>query len=151
MAQVKALKFAAPKFTPVNGVASFINDKANITANPAASDTIDFILPKGLELSYLKFYHTDMDSATGLAGSIGFAPITGTTVTANGVAGTAANTTYFRAAGAIGQTATGFECDFIPVVFEEDVYIRITITVTATGFSAGTIYCTIGAANVGVK
>lgn len=143
MAQVKSLEFALPKPQTNDGCAVFINDRLSVATNPVATDTLDFLIPKGIEVSYLKFYHSAL-AASGLAGSIGYAPV-------DPASTLAANTTYFKAAGTFGLSATGFECDFIPITFEEDVYLRITVTVTATGFSAGTIYNTIGGNMVGVR
>lgn len=150
MAQFKSNKYALPKPSRNDGTAVFINDKAAVSAALVATDTIDFVLPKGTELSFLKFYFTAL-AASGLAGSIGFALMNGaTTVVANGVS-VAANATYFKAAATFGLTASGFECDFIPVTFEDDVMIRITVTVSPTTPAAGTAYCSMGGNQVGVK
>lgn len=152
MAQTKSLKFARPLPMTVDGCAIFINDQVSVAANPTANDTSDFRIPKGLELSQLKFNVPDMDSSTGMAAKIGFASITGdSTVLMNGAA-TAVDDDYFRAAGALGQATALIDCQFAPVTFEEDVYLRITWTVAASGtFTAGTIYATMAGNMVGVK
>ena len=86
-----------------------------------------------------------------MAAKIGFAPITGSTVVANGVA-VSGNDTYFSAAAAFAQSAGGqVYAGFPPIVFEEDVYLRITCTTIAATFAAGTVYASMGGAQVGVK
>lgn len=143
MAQVKSVEFALPKPQTNDGCGVFINDRLAVATNPVATDTLDFIIPKGIEVSMLKFYH-DALAASGLAGSIGYAPV-------DPASSLAASASYFKAAGTFGLTATGFECWFPPITFEEDVYLRITVTVTATSFAAGSIYATIGGNMVGVR
>jgi hypothetical protein len=150
MAQTKSTKFNRPTLSHVDGRAVFLNDSITVSANPTAADTHDFRIPKGFEVSRLRLYVPDMDSSTGLAGKVGFAPIGASTVIANGVS-SAGNDAYFAAAGAFGQTAGAVECDFPPITFEEDVYLRITWTVAASGtFTAGTIRSTMGGNCVGV-
>ena len=150
MAQFKSKKFALPKSSRNDGTAVFINDQAAVSAALVSTDTIDFVLPKGTELSFLKFYFTALAAST-LAGSIGFALMNGaSTVVANGVA-VAGNATYFKAAATFALTASGFECDFIPITFEDDVMIRITVTASGVTPAAGTAYCTMGGNQVGVQ
>lgn len=132
MATIRSDKSLEPKQMPVDGRAIVINDSATISANPVATDNVKFRIPAGFDLSVLRFRVTDMDSSTGLAGSIGYAPV-------RSDSSLAANTTYFQAAGALGQAAALIDCNFPPITFQEDVDITITWTVTATGFAAGTI------------
>jgi hypothetical protein len=114
-----------------------------VATNPAIGDTLDFIIPKGTEVSMINVYHTAM-AASGLAGSIGYAPVD-TTSTLSAV------TNYFLSTSTFGLTATGFTCRFLPIMFEEDVYLRFTITATGVSFVAGTVYVTIGANQIGVR
>jgi hypothetical protein len=151
MPAINSLKFNRPTLSHVDGRAVFINDEATQSANPnpGAADSLDFRIPKGFELSFLRFVLPDMDASTGLAGSIGFAPLGTASVVANGLP-SAGNATYFRAAGALGQTAQGFECDFAPITFEEDAILRVTWTAAASGaFTAGTVRVTMGGNCVG--
>lgn len=153
MAQIKSRKFALPMFNTGDGCAAVINDSAAVGVAQAINDTIDFRIPKGLELGMLRLAWTDMDTggSPALAAKVGFAPINGSTVVANGVA-VSADDDYFAAAAAIGQTAGGqVYAGFPPVVFEEDVYLRITVTTAAATFAAGTIYATLIGAQVGIK
>lgn len=150
MAQFKSRKYSLPKPTNNSGDAVNINDQAAVTAAMVSGDTIDFVLPKGSELSNLRLYFTAL-AASALAGSIGFALMgTATTVIANGVA-VSGNASYFRAAGAIGQAAGGFLCDFIPLTFEDDVMIRVTITTSGVTPAAGTVYMVMACNQVGVQ
>ena len=152
MAQVKATNIGAPTIQKVDGCAAFINQVLAVATNPAANDTLDFIIPKGFELSMLDFSHTAL-AASGLAGKIGFASMVSgaTTVSANGNTALANDDDYFKAAGTFGLTATGFKCYFPPITFEEDVYLRVTVTVTATTFLAGSLYANLAGNMVGVK
>ena len=151
--QTKSQRFANPRTPMMDGCAVFLVDQVTIAANPTANDTADFLLPRGIQLALLRFSVPDMDSSTGITGKIGWYPVSGTTATQNGVAATAADLSAFRADAALGQAAAVIDCDIaLPMVFEEDVYIRIHWTVTASGtFTAGTIYCTMGGAYLGVK
>lgn len=150
MAQFKSKKYALPKPSRNDGTAVFIPDQAAVSAALVITDTIDFVLPKGTELCYLKFYFTALAAST-LAGKIGFALLNGaSTVVANGAA-VAADDDYFKAAATFGLTASGFECDFPPITFEDDVLIRITVTASGVTPAAGTAYCTMGGNQVGVK
>jgi hypothetical protein len=145
MAQIKANGFSIPKMQKIDGSAVFINDTLTVAAAPAVNDTADFLLPKGIELSFLRFYTTDMDTGTNtLAASIGYAAV-------DPNSSLAASASYFAAAAVFGTAAAGTTPAFIPVTFEEDVYIRITWTVVANVFAAGTIYCTIGGNMIGVR
>jgi len=151
MAQIKSRKFNLPLFSQGDGAAAFINDSAAVTVAQAVNDTIDFKIPKGLELSFLRAYATDMDTGTpALAFKVGFAPINGSTVVANGVS-VSADDDYFSAAAALGGSAGGTTYNFPPVVFEEDVYLRFTCTTIAATFAAGTLSVSMGGAQVGVK
>lgn len=150
MAQTLSTGFNKPTPMTNDGCAVFINDVLPVTANPTTSDTLDFKIPKGVEVSVLHVYVPVALAASGLAGSWGFAPITGSTVVANG-ASVSANPTYFKAAAAFGQAAAKTSFDFVPITFEDDVYLRFTPTVTATGFAAGSIYSMIGGNMKGVK
>lgn len=151
MAQIKSRKCNLPMPMRNDGTAVFINDEATQTVNPTAGDTLDFKIPKGFELSYLRIRMPDMDASTGMQGRIGFAPIVGTNVIANGVSLTE-DDDYFQAQGALGQAAAVLDIDVTPTVFEDDVYLRITWNVAASGtFTAGKVMVTMGGNQVGVR
>ncbi|CAB4158966.1 hypothetical protein UFOVP703_46 [uncultured Caudovirales phage] len=143
MSTFRGLKFASPRPFNNDGRAVFINDQAPIGVNPSIGNTAWFFLPKGTEVSYLRFFATDMDSAAGMQAEFGFAPLPGGTVVANNA--------YFGAAQAFGQTAGGPDLSFVPITFEEDVAIQVRFTAAATGFTAGTVHCVLGGNSVGVR
>ncbi len=136
MAQLKMQKCDAPKFMKPVGDAVFINDKIALTANPTAADTIDTILPAGFEISMLDIQPDDIDTngAPTFVFSVGYAPV-------NPASSLAANATYFAAAGQTGaQSGTRLRCNFKPIKFEEDVYLRITVGTASATFAAGEIH-----------
>lgn len=146
MAQVKSNKFSAPKMTANDGRAVFINDTLTLSANPTAADTLDFFIPKGMEVSYVAYSATDMDThgTPELSMSIGYAAI-------DSASTLSANATYFKADGVVGQTATGAACVFPPITFDEDVYLRFTVNTDAATFAAGTLRATIGGNMNGIR
>lgn len=152
MAQIKGKRFNNPRTPMMNGSGIDLIDSAVLAANPTVNDTMDFLLPKGVQVSRLGLYVPDFDASTGIAAKVGWYPVAGTTATLNGVAGTAPSDIYFRAAAAFGQAAGLVECGFVPCVFEEDVMIRITWTAQASGaFTAGEIWCMVAGAYLGVR
>ena len=132
MASVKSAGYFAPQMMPVDGRAVFITDTGSMAANPTANDTLDFLLPAGIELAVLRFNVSDMDTGTALAAKIGYAPV-------DPNSSLAASDAYFKAAGAFGQTAGLVDCAFAPIKFEEDVRVTVTWTVAAGTFVAGTV------------
>lgn len=141
MAQVKSTRFSHPKPMPVDGRAIFINDVGPVATNPVANDTLDFRIPAGFELSQLEFAIPTALAASGLAAKVGFASLSGAgTVRVTGNDALAVDDDYFRAAGVFGTTAAKVACNFAPITFQEDVYLRITWTVTATSFAAGNVF-----------
>lgn len=153
MAQTKSQRFNNPLTNMMNGNAFSMVDKVTIATNPVNTDTADFILKAGMRLDVLRLKVPDMDGGAGMQGKVGWAPVNGdATANVNGVAGVSSNDAYFRAAAALGQAAALIDCDFIPVVFDKDVFIRITWTVTAaSAFAAGDIWATMIGQNVGIK
>lgn len=137
MAQVKSTNFNLPSRMPVDGRAVFLNDIGPVATNPVANDTLDFKIPPGLEISMVRFAIPAALASSGLAAKIGYAPInSGSTLTADD--------DYFRAAGVFGTSAGLVDCNFPPITFQEPVYLRVTWTVTATGFAAGSVYSVVG-------
>lgn len=141
MASIKSAGFLNPQSTPNDGRAVVLIDKATVSANPTAADTVDFLIPAGFELCKVWLTVPDMDSSTGLTGKVGFLSATGgTTVRTSTSAALSVDDDYFRADGALGQAAALLDLDFAPITFQEDVRLSITWTVAASGtFTAGTI------------
>lgn len=134
MASVKSRDYLIPQMMPVDGRAVWINDRGTMSANPSVNDTLDFRLPAGFELSYLRFRPTDMDTngTPTLAAKIGYAPV-------DPASSLAAVDNYFKATAAFAQAAGAVDCDFAPITFQEDVRITITWTTAAATFAAGTV------------
>jgi hypothetical protein len=152
MAQIKSQRFNNPLTNMMNGNAFSMVDKATQTVNPTANDTLDFILKAGMRLDVLRLKVPDMDASTGLAGKVGWRPVNGDAAALVNGASTNADDDYFRGAAALGQAAALIDCDFIPVVFDKDVYIAITWTVAASGtFTAGDVWATMIGQHIGIK
>ncbi len=126
-----ARNFTRPKSMRCDGTAVCITDVADITSAVAANETVQYMLPAGLELHRLWIHPTDMDSGSGLAGSIGYA--------ANPQFGVA-NPTFFRAAGALGQAAGPVDISLpAPIKLEFDLIVTVTWSVAAATFVPGTL------------
>jgi hypothetical protein len=121
---------------PVDGRAVFITDKAVLGAaagggvgTPALTDTIDFFIPAGTKVCDLAFVVDDADTGTTFQVSIGYRAVS----TSDGSLAT--NTTYFAAAAAFAQAAGRVECTFKPILFQQDVWLMLTVTAAPTGIS----------------
>ena len=129
-----AQKAASPAIMRVDGSGVFIQDKivlgaGGVVANPAAADTLDFLIPAGFELTGLTSINDDMDSGAALLYSVGYRPVRPS-------AGPAAVTDYFAAAGQTAFRAAGrVEYTFKPIKFEQDVYISVLIGTAAAGIT----------------
>jgi hypothetical protein len=133
MASIKAQKATAPKFMPPDGCAVFETDKVVLGAGqggtPAATDTLDFLIPAGAKLCDLAFVLDDCDTGAAFLFSIGYRP-------ANPSSSLVAVTNYFAAAGqSIGQTGGRLQCAFKPITFEEDVFVSVLVGTAPAGIS----------------
>lgn len=138
MAQVKSRGFTAPKFMPVDGCAAFYNDQLSVATAPSVNDTLDFAVPAGLDLSLLRLRFTDMDSngTPLIAFKVGY-------VLLNADGTTTVVDDYFAGAGqTTARTGGLLDCLFVPIKFNVDALIRITVTAAAATFAAGTVYMT---------
>lgn len=122
MANINAVGFTAPKFMPVDGCAAAAIDKAIIPGAQAINDTVSFMLPAGAELFHVAIQSTGTVAATV---NVGYTP-------ANPASTLAASLSYFGAAKAVAAGAR-LRCDFAPLIFNEDVVIRLTHTAASTG------------------
>lgn len=146
MANTQAKKFSAPKTMNVDGRAVFYTDKATVAA-AATNDTVDFVLPAGLDLMQMAFVFDDLDSngAPTAAFKAGYTPV-------DASSSLAPNLTYFAAAGQTTAQAGGrYQCAFKPIKFEEDVIVRLTWTTGAATFQAGDVVMVAAGNGVGVK
>lgn len=147
MASIKSAGFAAPKFMPGDGCAAYMIDKVALTANPTAADTLDFVIPAGLEVARVAIQCDDIDTngTPTFAFSVGYAPLQAETIYS-------ANSTYFAAAGqTTARTGGRLECAFKPVKFEEDMILRLTVGTASATFAAGEIWAIVEGAARGVR
>lgn len=135
MASLKATAAAAKvAMQPGDGRMVPVHDKAILGAGflgtPAAADTIDFFCPAGMKVLDLAFFLEDCDTGAAFVFSVGYRPVS----SADGAL--AANATYFAAAGqTTGQAGGRLECAFKPIVFEQDVYITLTVGTAPAGIA----------------
>jgi hypothetical protein len=147
MASIKSVGFYSPKFMPGDGCAASLVDKVALTANPAVNDTIDFLIPAGLEVSIVEIQCDDIDTngTPTFAFGVGYAPIQADTALT-------AAPTYFAAAGqTTARTGGRLACSFKPIKFEEDVILRLTVGAVAATFAAGEIHAVVVGACRGVR
>lgn len=132
MASLKGQKALIPQPMRVDGNAVCIVDKYVLTAvNPAAADTIDFLIPAGAQVCDLSFQLDDLSSAADIVFGVGYRAV-------NSASALVASSTYFAAAGqTTGQAGGRLNCAFKPIKFEEDVYIQIVIGTAGTGTQTG--------------
>src|SRR5687768_8217428 len=104
------------------------------TVTPTAATAADVFrpvrIPAGIEVTGVRIVNADL-AASALAVKIGYEPV-------NAADGPTADDDYFVAAGStIFQTAGTTELAFPPIKFEKDVFLTITVTVTAVTFASG--------------
>lgn len=105
---------------------------------PADNDVIRIMrIPAGSQVCAVMIANAGLDSngSPALAGSLGFAPVDGSSPTADA--------DYFGADGdTVLQAANNGKlyCKFAPVTFERDVYLTFTVTEPAATFAAGSVY-----------
>lgn len=151
MASIKAQRASAPKKMDCNGDAVFETDKVVLGASPglgtpAATDTIDFLIPAGAQLCDLAFVLDDCDTAATFVFGVGYrAATTGSSL--------ATNATYFAAAGqTVGQAGGRLECSFKPIKFEEDVFVQLLVGTAPTSISGNPeIHIIAGYNSIGTK
>lgn len=137
MASLKAQKALGPAPMRVDGDAIFHTDKIVLGASPglgtpAATDTIDFLVPAGARLCQLEFVLDDCDTGAAFVFGVGYRA-----VNAADAAALPTNATYFAAAGqTVGQAGGRLECAFKPIKFEVDVYIQLLVGTAPAGIAA---------------
>jgi hypothetical protein len=90
-------------------------------------------IPAGMLITQLDINNDDLDTGgTAMSASIGYEPV-------NAADGPTANATYFSATGTFLTAAGRKSCVFLPIKFEKDVYITLTLTVSATTFASGVV------------
>lgn len=131
--------------------------EAGIATPPVAlalNDTIDLVrIAGGTTLWELLTWNGDFDTGTTLQFSLGYRKCN----TQNAALAPADNAAFFAAAGATtlqaavaGSAPTRYA--FVPITFNEDVFITLTVTAAATGVSGTpSIFCQASGVARGVK
>jgi len=133
MADLLANKAKLAALMRVDGASVDLVDKYVLTAtNPQAADVILLMrIPAGSQLTRLRLFADDLDTGTTLVFSVGYRAVSSSS-------SLAASAAYFAAAGqTVGQAGGALECAFKPIVFEEDVYITVTIGTAGAGTNTG--------------
>ncbi len=148
-ATLYATKAKAPAFMPNDGRGVVLDDTYSFTANPTAADEIRLVrIPAGTRVSGVEIDCTDLDTngAPTFVFSAGYRPVS----SADGAL--AASTAYFAAAGqTTGQSAGRKVCNFLPITFQQDVWLIITIGTASATFAAGTMTGIVYGAAIGPK
>lgn len=132
MADLFALKATNPAPMRVDGTAVGITDKVVLTGvSPATGDVLLYRIPAGSEVFEVAIFTEDLDTGTAEVFSVGYRPCKSTS-------SLSPNATYFAAAGQTTMQAGGrLECAFKPIVFNEDVYLTVTIGTGGAGSNTG--------------
>ncbi len=148
MAALKGNKVNSPAFMKPDGNARFLADKYSFTANPTAADTLDLVrIPAGSEVCMVDIVADDLDTngTPTFAFSVGYTPC-------DSGSSLSPSATYFAGTGqTTARTGGRLSCVFDPIVFEEDVWLRLTIGTASATFAAGDIHGIVGANCNGVK
>lgn len=141
MANIDSATLNDNRFMQAFGNAVVAQGSVALATNPTAADVIRVMkVQAGTKVSALMLGNADLDSngAPTLVVGIGYAPV----VAADGPAASAA---YFQAAGdTVLQAANAGKLyhNFVPITFEKDVYITMTVGTAAATFAAGSAYMT---------
>lgn len=136
MPNITSQRFGAPQFTPGDGCAAFMIDRAVVSSNFSAGETIRFSLPAGIEWGMVEIQCDDLDSnaTPTIAFSVGYAPTQLETIYT-------AAPTYFSGTGQTTMRTGGrLICSFPPIKFEEDMALVLTIGTAAATFAAGSVW-----------
>ena len=147
MPAYKAIRADFPATNKNDGSTVHLVDKFVFITNPVNTDTIDFRVPAGLEVFDISLQCDDIDTngTPTVVFSAGYTPV-------NAGSALAPSTQYFAATGRTTlQTGGRLVCSFKPIIFSEDVYMRITIGATCATFAAGEIHTIIGGNMKGVR
>lgn len=142
-----AQKSTGPKLNKGDGMTYVYTDKVAAAANPAVNDVYQYLLPAGIEITSLAVQTADLDSngTPTIAFKVGYKAVdAASTLTAVD--------NYFAATGQTTAQAGGrLVCAFVPITFNEDVYVTITFTATAATFVAGDVWTLVTANTIGIK
>lgn len=135
----------APAMMPADGRAVMLIDKYSaLAAGFADNDVINLVrIPAGMEVGMVSIRSADIDTGTpDIVFRAGYAAC-------NSGSSLSADDDYFAAAGqTIMGTGGTLQCNFVPIRFEEDVWLTVTINTDAATDAAGDIYgIVVGSAN----
>lgn len=132
MADMQAIKYATPKIMVPDGRGVFISDRVSVTSL-AASDTMSWRLPAGLEVHTMQLESDDVESTTTSVFRLGYLKFRSSdTLTAVD--------NYFAVAGQTLLQAGGvLQCRFAPIKFDVEVIVQLLLntggTLAAGGFA----------------
>lgn len=136
MAANKAQRATAPAFMKGDGGSYNYYDKFSVTANFTVADTIDYLVPAGVDITSVFVQSDQLDTngsptAAFRVGYVAVDPLSTLTPVDN----------YFAAAGqTLMRTGGRLTCAFKPIKFSEDVYVRITVNAVCATFAAGDVF-----------
>lgn len=106
------------------------------TVTPTAGASGDvyrpMVIPAGIFVTDVDIVNEDLDSGTTISAKIGYAPV-------NAADGPAAVDDYFSATSTFLSAAGRKSCAFQPIKFEKPVFLTLTLTASATGFTSGKV------------
>lgn len=141
MADMQAVNYARPKMFVPDGRAVWIQDKV-IATTLAASDTMSWRLPAGLEVNFVQITADDIESTTTSLFRLGYLKFKAAdTLTADDDYFAVAGQTLLRAGGTL-------VCGFPPIKFEVETILQLTLNTGGT-FQAGNVYAIVGGNMIG--
>lgn len=150
MANIDSATLKQNVFMQAFGNSSILDGTVAVAANPVAADVIRIMtIPAGTKVSLVVTGNGDLDSngVPTLAYSLGYAPV----VAGDGPVAAPA---YFGAAGDLALQAPNLGkvyANFAAIQFEKDVFLTMTVGVTAATFAAGSIHARVIGEARGVK
>lgn len=132
MADMQAINYTRPKAMSTDGRAAYIWDRVSVTSLTTA-DTMSWRCPAGLEIVTMQLEADDVESTTASLFRIGYLKFKAAdTLTAVD--------NYFAAAGQTLLQAGGLlQCRFVPIKFDVETIIQLTLntggTLAAGGFA----------------
>jgi hypothetical protein len=137
MANIDSATLNDNRFMQAFGDGNVINGSIALAANPTAADVLRVMrIPAGNEISAVVIANSDLDTngSPTIVFSMGYAPCDGSSP--------APSAAYFQAAGDTSLQAANagkLYANFVPVTFDKDVWLTMTVATASATFAAGTI------------
>lgn len=146
MASIKSKRFFEPKFMPVTGAAFVFSDVVSVASAPGVGDTLDFLIPGGVEVCHVQIRPDDLDTngAPTLTFQTGYRA-------ARSDSALAESASYFASTKTSMQNGSVLDCMFKPIVFNEDWILQLKIIAGAATFAAGEVWSLVTANCHGVR